>query len=109
MNELGQDDGHVLPHLITNFHGNFAERPNGIVAHGDEFRVEILGQDGDELVDVVLQVAIARLDKVAKQCKGALADLVGAILWGKENKCEGLQAVLLFPKICFVVVGKHIN
>ena len=80
MNELGQDDGHILAHLVPDLHRNFAQCPDGVVAHGHVVRVQVLGEDGDELVHIWLQMCVAGFGQVAEQRKRTLSHLVGWVL-----------------------------
>ena len=66
VDQLRQNDGHVLAHLISDLHRNFTQCPNGIVANGNRLGVQVLRQNWDELVDVMFQMGITRFDQIAE-------------------------------------------
>lgn len=85
VDELRQQDAHILAHSFSQLQCNLAQRPNRVVADRDVFRIQVLSQNRNKLVDERLQVDVAGLGQVAKQRKRTLTHFVRGVLQNRND------------------------
>lgn len=77
---------------LTQFYADLADRPGGVVAHGDVLRVQILAQDGQKVSDERVHMLEACLRQVPEQGKRRLSYLRHRILHALVQQLHNVAA-----------------